>query len=236
MINLDRFFQNHFDTDKISDANFNKFTTDHLNRLAKAGTYPALLAALQPIYAAWSGSTLSEATNTAIRESYTRSVQNAVDAIRSAISQQEGTVRGKFGKDSPAYQEFFPQGVTDYNRATLGNIQEKLSRFLAAATAHSAELGAPFVTQFTALRDTFKTARDAQLASKGSIATDKSASATTRDQVETQLMKNLLTIAITLVIPKAASPTSINPSSAPTKKPIPKPRRPRTRDSASPFS
>ncbi len=38
--------------------------------------------------------------------------------------------------------------------------------------------------------------RDAQLATKGSVATDKSSAATTRNQVETQLMKSLLTIAL----------------------------------------
>lgn len=196
MINLENFFKNHFDSTRISDDNFNKFTSDHLERLSNNGGYPALVAALTAAYGTWSGATLSEATNEAIKQGYTKAVNLAVDAIKKAISQQEGTVRGKYAKSSPAYQEFFPLGVTEYTTATLANIKEKLERFINAATAHVADLGAPFVAQFTALHNSFDSARNAQLGGKGAVSTHKSTSTTTRDTVETQLMVNVLNIAL----------------------------------------
>ena len=195
MQNLDVFFINHFDTDRISDDNIAKFSEDHLMRLSENGLYPGLSAALLGVHQAYFGAITDEATKTAVREGQTKAVDNAVKAIKDQISQHEGTVRGKYGKESPTYQEFFPQGVSEYRQATLANIDEKVTRFINATIAHKADLPA-LDTQFTDLRATFRDARDAQLGTKGAVGTSKTTSSTTRDEVEKQLMVNLLTIAL----------------------------------------
>src|SRR4051794_30945274 len=47
MQNLQVFFINHFDTDRLSDDRIRKFSEDHIQRLAGAPAYSALLAAMQ---------------------------------------------------------------------------------------------------------------------------------------------------------------------------------------------
>ena len=161
-----------------------------LLRLSKSGLYPVLSAALLGVHQAYFGAITDEATKTAVREGQTKAVDNAVTAIKDQISQQEGTVRGKYGKESPTYSEFFPQGVSEYRQATLANIDEKVTRFINACGAHKADLPG-LETQFTDLRTAFRTARDAQLGSKGAIGLSKTTSSTTRDDMEKQLMVNL---------------------------------------------
>lgn len=195
MQNLQVFFINHFDTDRLSDDTIRKFSEDHLQRLLKSGAYPALAAALESAYTGYFGAITDEATKAAIRQGLTKNVELAVKAIKKNISQQEGTIRGKFDKGSAQYQEFFPQGVTEYSDANLSNIEEKLIRFINAATAHAADLPG-LATQFGVLHTQYKASRNVQLATKGEVATGKAQSSSTRDAVEVQLMTNLLTIAL----------------------------------------
>ncbi len=195
MQNLKTFFTNHYDTDRISDNRLRKFTEDHLQRTAELGTYPNLVTETQAVYTGYFGAITDEATKTAIREGQTKAVEAAVKAIKNAVSQQEGLIRAKYGKDSPEYQEFLPQGVSEYADATLANIETLVVRFANAAEAHKAELTG-LNTQFNQLHTAFTTARNAQLGTKGEVAAGKATTATSRDAVEIQLMKNLLAIAL----------------------------------------
>jgi hypothetical protein len=195
MQNLEKFFVNPFDTSRISDDRMRKFSEDHLQRLAESGLYPALTTAMQAAYGTYFGAITDEATKIAIREGQTKAVDMAMEAIKDAASQQEGAVRAKYGKESPTYQEFYPQGVSEYTKATLANIETILVRFVNAADAHIADLP-DLKMQFTALDTQFNNARTAQLASKGEISTSKVQSSEKRDVVEIQLMKDLLTIAL----------------------------------------
>lgn len=195
MIDLSNFFKNHFDTARISDSNFNSFTQDHLQRLTKSGKHPALVAVLTSVYTLWSGATLDEATHTALREGLTKAMNDAFNALKKAISQQEGAVRAKYGTAGSAYQEFYPQGITEYSNMKLGEVDVKVGRWIKAATAHSADLPGLAVAMTTLLTN-FDTVRNNQLGGKGDVSTSKATSTSTRDDVEKQLMVNLLTIAI----------------------------------------
>ncbi len=198
MQNLQVFFINHFDTDRLADDAIRKFAEDHLQRLAKTGAYPALSSAIQTVYTGYFGAITDEATKTAVREGQTRAVENAVKAIKDAVSQQEGTIRGKFGENSSQYQEFLPQGVTEYRKATLENIEEKLVRFANAADKYKADVPG-LNSQFDQLHTDFTAARNAQLGTKGDVSTGKTMSRTKRDVVEKQLMTNVLTIALDFI-------------------------------------
>ena len=195
MQNFRVFFINHFDTERVSDDRLRKFAEDDLQRLSSDGVYPGLVNELQAAYTPYFGAITDEATNTALREGRTRALELAVEAIKKAVSQQEGAIRSKYGVDSPIYQEFLPLGITEYSKATLANIETLVVRFTNAADAHKVDLPG-LKAQFDALHADFTAARNTQLGLKGDVATGKSATSTNRNAIEIQLMKNLLTIAL----------------------------------------
>lgn len=195
MIDLSVFFHNHFDSERISDDRFNNFTNDHLQRLSATGNYSTLVTTLSDVYTNWSGATLTEATQEAIKQGQSKSMKASLAAMIAAVRQKEGTVRGQYGRDSNAYQEFFPEGLDEYNHANLGNIDIKMKRLIAAATAHADDVPG-LAEQFTDLFTAFTKARNAQRGGKGQVSSAKTTSTHTRDVVEQQLMVNVLTIAL----------------------------------------
>ncbi len=195
MLNLDVFFTNHFDTTRLSDDRIRSFTESNLRFMATSGRYPALVAETERAYELYFGAITDEATKTAIREGQTIAVDNAVAAIKKMASRREGAVRSAFGKGSTEYEKFLPHGLEEYHQATLGDIEKKTVRFLAAAGDYEEALPG-LKAEFATLLGNFRDARKAQLLTKGGVSQGKTTSATTRDAVEVQLMKNLLTIAL----------------------------------------
>jgi len=199
MINLEVFFKNHFDTTFISDDNLRKFADIHLQRLTTnnpGGIYTALITDTGTVYTAYFGAIGDEAVRTAVKEGMTVELNTAIENFKHDVSQKEGIVRGIYGVDTGTYQEFFPQGLTAYSNADLGNIHTFTEIMMDAATAHAADVGADFVTLFTDHHNDILAKREAQLELMGEVEGKKDITETTRDEVEVQLMKNLLTIAV----------------------------------------
>ena len=198
MINLKSFFKNQFDTSKISDDKLKKFTEDHLQKLISnntSGQFDTIITDTTSAYTTYYGSISDEGARYALQQALTKAMNNTVEAFKKAVSQKEGIIRGTFGKDAPAYQEFFPFGVGEYTHANLADIERLMDQFLTAANAHSAEVGIPFITEFQNYKSAYLSARESQLLKKAEVTDLKSASSVKRDVVEVQLMKNLLTIA-----------------------------------------
>jgi len=198
MLNLINFFRILFNTSRISDLNLRKFCEDNLQRMIAnnpGGIYTILITDTTTAYNGYYGAITDEDARTAIKEGSTIAMNNAMKDFQDNVSQQEGIIRGTYGKTSPIYQEFFPHGLTEYSNANLQGVGVLMDRMVTASTAHQADLGVPFLTLFTNLRDTFFTARTAQLNLIGDVAGKKDVTETTRDDVEIQLMRNVLFIA-----------------------------------------
>ncbi|MBK9098699.1 MAG: hypothetical protein IPM14_11405 [bacterium] len=194
MINMETFFKNHFNTNKISDENLRKFAEIHLQRLSAnngGGDFSQMITDVTNAYSGYFGSITDEDTKFAVQQGLTIAVENAVANFKKAVSQKEGLVRATFGKDSPQYQEFFPLGVTEYSQATLQNIEMLMNRFVNAAVAHQAQLGAALVTEFQGYLTAYTTARTSQLVKIGEVADSKTSTSVQRDAVEVELMKNV---------------------------------------------
>src|SRR5438128_1942949 len=119
-----------------------------------------------------------------------------------------GPVRSKWGADSSEYLRFYPQGITEYSNANLGNVGEKMDRYEGALTA----LGRALDPQVTAdclntgedgrpkgVIVRFRAAHQAQLDAKASTTTSRGAASLSRDALELQLLRNLLTVALDAV-------------------------------------
>ena len=122
MINLKSFFKNQFDTSKISDDKLKKFTEDHLQKLISNNTsdqFDTIITDTTSAYTTYYGSISDEGARYALQQALTKAMNNTVEAFKKAVSQKEDIIRGTFGKDAPAYQEFFPFGVGEYTQLTL---------------------------------------------------------------------------------------------------------------------
>jgi len=198
MINLAVFFKNHFDTKSISDPNMQKFAEIHIQLTTEnnpGGIYDAIILDTTTEYTNYFGSLTDKATQIALREAKTLTMRNALDEFKHFVSRQEGLIRSKWGEDSAEYQEFYPQGITEYSKATLANVEILMTRYKNAVDTHAADLGAPFVAEVTAIVNDFTTARQTQLNFKAIVESKRTETSTNRDGLESQLMKNLLLIA-----------------------------------------
>jgi len=194
MINMETFFKNHFNTDRISDENLRKFAEIHLQRMSAkngGGAFTTMITDTTTAYNNYFGSISDEDTKFAVQQGLTIAVNNAMENFKKAVSQKEGLVRAMFGKDAPQYQEFFPLGVTEYSKATLQNVEMLMQRFVDAATRFTVELGAALATEFQGYLTTYQTARASQLLKIGEAVDSKTDTSFKRDDVENELMKNV---------------------------------------------
>ncbi len=198
MINLKTFFINHFDTKAISDDTMKELTQKHLVSMSEnnpGNIYDTLITDTTQVYTNYFGAMTDEATKIAIKEGKTVTMNVKLTEFKDFVSQQEGLIRSKWGVKSAEYQEFYPQGITEYLQATLASIEQIMVRYINAATTYQLDLGAPFVTDVTTLSDEFIAARQSQISLMAIVEGKKSETSVKRDVVEIQLMKNLLIIA-----------------------------------------
>jgi len=199
MINLSVFFKNHFDTKEISDDNMRKFADIHLLRITTnnpGGIYTTILTDTGTAYAAYFGAIADQAVRTAVKEGTTVELNIIIDSFKNDVSRKEGLIRSLYGEGSGTYQEFFPQGLTAYANADLGNIHTFTKIMKDAAIAHAADVGAPFVTLFTNYDTNILAKRQTQLTLMGEVEGKRDVTEASRNTLEKQLMTNLLTIAV----------------------------------------
>lgn len=210
MMDLRKMFKNHFDTDKISDDNLRKFAEIHLERLSANNTtaqFTAMITTTTTAYQQYYGAMSNEDTKFSIQQGLTITINNIVDNFKKYVSKKEGIIRGNFGKESPQYQEFFPQGLTEYGNATLANIEVLIDRMAAGADRNQAILGTALFSELGNFQVDFKNARKAQLLKIGEVADQKTTRSANRDLIENELMKNVHLIASMFVgdVEKCAS-------------------------------
>ncbi len=199
MIQFEIFFKNHFDTDKVSDDNMNRFAQMHIQQLTAnnpEGLYTAMLDETQAAYDKYFSAMGTEAHSQSVKEGSTILVDQYMEEFIDLVSMKEGIIKGTWGKKSAEYEEFFPLGLDEYHQATKANIQILMSRFVAAIGNHSGQLPVDFGTQFETVVNNYKNARTTQLNNIGSTDGKRLATKQKRDTLEIQLMKNLLTIAM----------------------------------------
>lgn len=199
MLSIEKLFENHLDNRQISSEELRQFAEDHIARLNHLTSAPAailaLIAASEAVFEEFDGALSVRATLIAEQAGGTITKNEALQLLRTTVRQREGRIRDKLGKGSGPYAEFFPAGLLEYSRARLGQVNALLDRLITAADKYKTTLGPELLAEFTALKNTFATARDGQLDSKGELAAARAAVATTRTPLELQLGRNMLAIA-----------------------------------------
>lgn len=206
MQNFDVFFKIHFDSVEISDDELNLYTAENIKRLAAVPRFSEITASLLAAHSVYFGAITDEATNAAIQKGLTHSMETAKDAFFKTAGRHEGAIRSKFGENSPEYLRFFPVGLTEYREATMENIDQKLTRLAKAFSDLGSRLDPEVVADFTAASvggapprgviPAFQSARAAQLVAKAANNASKMPSATTREALEIECQRALLTVAL----------------------------------------
>lgn len=199
MIKLVKLTNDLFEDKNLSDVKLKPFAEDHLVRLGNnnpGGIYATLISATTAAYTDYFGSLTSQATKEAISEGLTIATTNARNAVVEKLSSQQGLVAYKFGKDSPTYQEFFPQGLEAYNKAKLDELPVMLTAYAEAATTHLTADFPAEVTAITGLITAYQTARDAQRSSFSETDIIRTGRRENRKVLTRQITTNMLTLAI----------------------------------------
>lgn len=199
MLNPIRFVKDLFDDEDLSDVKLQPFANDHLIRLGNnnpGGIYSQMITDTTNAYTGFYGRLTDQAVKEAISEGLTITMNNANAAVLDKLSKQRDLVAYKFGDESDVYQEFFPQGLTAYRKATLDELPNMLDGYLVAATAH---LNADFpaeVTEVGGLINAYENARNAQLSAFSQTDSVRTGRREDRKVLTLQLTKNMLTLAI----------------------------------------
>ena len=147
-------------------------------------------------YSAFFGVLTNADTADAIQKSRTKSMQLIFTDFKTKVSDAENLVAYKLKKDSPAYQEFFPQGVTEYSKSNLENVETLMERIVAAFETHNAILGTEILEEFRRMKVLFIAARGIQLSQKAKVSDASGDADTTGLALQLQLTSNVHTTAL----------------------------------------
>ncbi len=199
MIELVKYFRILFLSPKISNDRLRAFTEDHIQRLTAhnpGGIFTAILTAITTAYNNFAGDVASGSLNQAVQEGKTIAMDDSKKLLMKNISENEGLIKYTYRANLPVYEEFYPQGLTEYINADLATFETTTTRYKTVLESHAGDFPAAFVDAYNELHGVFITNRNAQLTAKSNVSSERSDIATTRPALATQLTKNLLTIAL----------------------------------------
>ncbi len=199
MIQPERLFENFFDDPKIIDVRLANFGSDCLNRLTEANVddkFTPQINMLTPPLTQMKTELGEIAFALGQQKGKTQSVNGFIDTFGKRISALYGVIADKLGgEEQPAMQEFYPQGVTEYTRATKPRITVLLQRLKKAATDHAPALGIPLATELQDYEARWEIVRSGQQQKRGKVSENRTERTTARKDVEIALTRIIHNIA-----------------------------------------
>lgn len=154
-----------FKEKNLSDNNLRTFAEEFLVRLGNnnpGGKYNQLLVDTTTLYQSYYGTMLSQLNKNALGKATAVAMNQALDAVLRKLRSLQGLVKYKFGEESGVYRELYPQGMTEYYHARLGEYSILLVRYRALATMHLSAEYPHEMDELNTLIQTFFDARKAQ--------------------------------------------------------------------------
>lgn len=200
-MNPEKLIEDLFDDKNLADYNLRSFCDDHLLRLSisannPGGIYSPLITATTTKYNAFFGKMTNEVTKKAISQGLTITMETAKTDALAQISHFEKLVNFKFGETSGTYQQFYPQGVSEYYNANLDQLPTLFARIENAANTNLLASNPTDVADLIAKLDAFTDARAAQETAFAEVETLQTGRREDRKTLTLQLTTNLLTIAL----------------------------------------
>lgn len=202
MQDLKIMFSDLFNDTRITNERLGTFTLDHLGKLTAnnpGNVFNTIIADTQTKLTAFGAAYQLKGTNVGNQKGSTLTKLQTRKDFTAYIRQQEGTIRGKFGKSSEPYMQFFPNGLSAFNTATDSGYMDLVNNIIARATQYVADLGNDFKDAVTTLGEAYKTAEVTQTNEKGDVSNSRDAVTTERTDLTEQLTTNVLTIALQFI-------------------------------------
>ncbi|MGB4774422.1 MAG: hypothetical protein WBP45_04565 [Daejeonella sp.] len=195
----EKLIQDMFKSEQYSRNELNLFISDLISRSKKAANPVPVITAevtvLEPIYQSFSTGLGKLGAKGAFQKAGTISKQDAYDDALDFIRSKEGVIKDIFKKGSAAYIEFYPQGLKQYNTASVEGMKTLLASYAEVAAKYKTDLGAAFITKVTELLTAYATARDEQVDKKTDKSSIQSQLRASRKELTKQLTKCVLLIA-----------------------------------------
>lgn len=198
---LKTFFEPAFEGKRIAIDTLKKFSEDNLARLttnpgAPGGPIAGLITATGAAHIAYFGEISDVDVAKAVQEGFTVAVDQKFEEFQARVQKEHGLIKYTFN-NMPAYQEFFPHGLTEYTNATKASVETLMLRMVEALT-NNPNPGIPTTLkdEFQAYHDDYQELRAAQLGKKGNADTQRTERDAARAALELQLWKNVLTISL----------------------------------------
>ena len=200
MTTNERFFGNLFDNVHITPGRLYLFSEDTLAKLKTSNpnnAYDDIIALITPLYNQFR----TEVSNVDISQNLQKANTSVLDKftinIRHSISSLEGIIaRAIGGKEKPAFLEFFPHGLTEYDTAKRIEMYLLMARLDKVADKYSNELGTTITAELKGFKIDWDAAYDEQGFSKAEVSKNRLAKSVTRTSLELALMKAIHTVAL----------------------------------------
>lgn len=192
-------FNDFFDKREITNERLATFSGDHLTRLNAnnpLGVFDTIVANTLTVLTDFGKAYQKKGGSIGDRKGSTITKKQARKAFTDYIRQQEGAVKAKFGEQSNAYAQFFPDGLNAFNKATDTGYLSLVENISARATQYEADLGVVFKDTVIALATAYKDAEVEQATEKGDVSNTSETLTTERTDLTKQLTINALTIAL----------------------------------------
>jgi hypothetical protein len=150
------------------------------------------LAASQAVRVQFFGSATAADVALILQKGMTDKVEELMAQMGDELGDRyEGAIRGAFGRDSDGYRAFFPNGLTEYRKATRERMPGLVKRLSDAAETHKADLSPAAVAVLKGYKTAWDTLRTNQLQGIGETGTEEGAVTKAREAVYHQQYLNL---------------------------------------------
>jgi hypothetical protein len=198
MRNLHYYMQIPFGAPSHSTAELSGFTADHLNRMSDnntGGFLTARIAATTTAFSTFAQGSLDDQTQVAIRGALVKAKENFRRDLPVDIQKVYGQCLGHYSEAGVEMKQIFPEGRSVFGKCRDNELAGKLGVMVAGVTAKQADLGAPLVTQATAIVTNWNAIYAASLGALSDQGTTQEAKKAARENLCLQLYLNLLAIA-----------------------------------------
>ena len=160
-----------------------------------AGKYDSLISRLTASYIDFFGHVSGELTDMAIQKAKTLIVDNIILQFEQKVHQDYFVIGSKYEKDSPEFIEFFPNGLSEYDKITKTDFEAIIARMIAAVTTYQGGVITNEMKEdYQAILDNYVAAHAVQSQKKSDVSTDREEGKVARTKFEDDLFFALLTI------------------------------------------
>ena len=200
MLQPEKIFENFFEDKNITPLRLYDFAMDTIGKLQAAnanGQFTTFISGLSTA-ANTLGTEVGETKSAlAVQKGTTMNVNEVIKNFKTYMSENEGVIAKALGGfKSGAYQAFYPQGVSEYSKATKTQLPALLIQVSDAATLYATQLGTSLSNELKAFNSEYNNARNAQLLQKGTVVDNRTERSANRKILEIELLKTIHSIAV----------------------------------------